>query len=64
YFYAWYGKGLAFHSLNNYEEAVKCYEKVIENDPMHIDALFNKMLASRSSGRVKFDPHLSISAER
>ena len=42
YFYAWYGKGLALHSLNNYQEAIKCYEKVLENDPVHIDAWFNK----------------------
>jgi len=46
-------KALPLHSLNKYEEAVKCYDKVIDNDPTHIDALFNQKLATRSMEILK-----------
>jgi len=30
---AWHNKGLALYDLGRYEEAIRCYDKVLEIDP-------------------------------
>ena len=38
-------KGLALDNLGRYEEAIKCYDKVIEIEPNHAYAWYYKSLA-------------------
>jgi tetratricopeptide (TPR) repeat protein len=38
-------KGLALNNLGKYNEAIEYYDKALQIDPKHADALYNKGLA-------------------
>jgi tetratricopeptide (TPR) repeat protein len=48
---AWNNKGLTFAILENYEEAIICYEKALEYDPTLKEAYYNKGRALSFLGR-------------
>ena len=39
--FLWYYKGELYERLGKLEDAIKCYEKVLELDPNHTNALLN-----------------------
>jgi len=41
--------------LKRYEDAIKCYDKVIEMDPNHANAWYNKAKAFRDMGQSRLD---------
>src|SRR5207253_2236366 len=50
---AWNNKGLAFHRLGKYEEAIKCYDKALEIDPNYVTAWNNKGYTLDKLGKYK-----------
>lgn len=36
----WYGLGMCFQELNNFEKAILCYKNCIENDQVHVGSYF------------------------
>jgi tetratricopeptide (TPR) repeat protein len=46
---AWYYKGISFGELGKYEEAIKSYDKTLEIDQNHYDALYAKDIAMDKS---------------
>jgi tetratricopeptide (TPR) repeat protein len=50
---SWYNKGNALNGLSKYNEAINCYDKVIEIIPHHADAWYNKGNALNSLGMNK-----------
>jgi tetratricopeptide (TPR) repeat protein len=49
----WYNKGYSLHSLGRFEEAIVCYNKVLEISPRHKDAWNNKGNSLHSLGRFE-----------
>jgi tetratricopeptide (TPR) repeat protein len=47
----WYNKGVALYSLKKYEEAIKCFDKVLEIDPENPVAEKNRKAALKALGR-------------
>ena len=41
----WNNKGASLDSLGRYEEAIDCYDRVLELDPRKVNAWYNKALA-------------------
>lgn len=67
----WYSKGDAFVNQGKYNEAIECYDKVLEIDPNHIIAWNNKGWALNELGRyseavacldkaLQLDPNLAV----
>jgi tetratricopeptide (TPR) repeat protein len=44
-------KGIALYNLGRYEEAIVCYDKLLEINPKDVDALYNKGVALSDLGR-------------
>ena len=42
--------GFAYSNLGKYQNAVECYEKALEIDPKHLNALFNMGIANVNLG--------------
>jgi tetratricopeptide (TPR) repeat protein len=51
--YSWNNKGAALHQLGQFEEALKCYDKMLEIDPRDATALCNKGNVLRDLGRYE-----------
>lgn len=41
-FLAWYGKGITFYNLEDYLEALECYDKALKLDSMYFDLWIEK----------------------
>jgi len=39
------GKGISYKNLKEYQKALDCYDKVLQIDPNHTNALNNKGIA-------------------
>lgn len=50
---AWFNKGVALAKLGKYEEAIECYDKVIELNPNYAPAWYNKGVALAKLGRYE-----------
>jgi tetratricopeptide (TPR) repeat protein len=49
---AWYGKGLSLDNLGRCEEAIACYDEIIEKlDPAYVDAWNNKGVSLGKQGK-------------
>ncbi len=48
---AWYNKGTALNMAHRPEEAVKCFDRVIEHNPVNGSAWYNKGLALVEIGK-------------
>jgi len=58
----WVTKGNKFFEANNYEEAIKCYEKAAQLDPNDASAFYNWGLALSSQAEISKDASLYESA--
>jgi tetratricopeptide (TPR) repeat protein len=51
--FLWYFKGELYERLGKLEEALKCYDKVIELQPNHIKALLSKAKVYEKMGEIE-----------
>ena len=49
--YAWYNKGIDLDAMGRYEDAINCYDKAIEIDPLYALTWYNKGLALQALHR-------------
>ena len=47
----WNDKGVSLHSLGRYQEAINCYDKVLQTDPQKADTWNNKGVSLHSLGQ-------------
>ena len=50
--FLWYYKGELYERLGKLEEALKCYDKVIELQPHHVRALLSKAKVYEKLGKI------------
>jgi tetratricopeptide (TPR) repeat protein len=50
---AWYNNGTALDNLGKYEEAIQCYDRVLEIDGKYVEAWYNKGTALDNLGKYE-----------
>jgi tetratricopeptide (TPR) repeat protein len=53
-------KGHAFNELKKYEEAIQCYDKILEIDPNNVDAFNKRKIAQEQLDKQLFEQKKSI----